>query len=272
MGDVSDEALMAFADGELSPAERVQIEKALARDPELRARLEIFDATGRRLSAEYAAHLNEPLPQHLIDTVMREGYAGSARRTASAAKSLWDRLSRSLSVEMPVWQTALASTAVLVAGIGTGYQISRTVSPPVPTLVESLIALDNGHIVVAGRLSQILETQPGHIVHGLEDAGGDRQATARIRLTFRSKVGYCRQFEVAGRSGFRAAEVACRSEDGSWRLRAHAIGGVGASIGQGARPAGEDGASIEAAVDQLKIGDALGADDEAAVISRRWQR
>lgn len=272
MGDVSDETLMAFADGELPPAERIHIESALARDPGLRARLEIFEATGRRLSVAFSDRLNEPLPQRLIDGVMSEGYAAGARRMTSAATSRWDRLSRSLSFEIPAWQTALASTAVLVAGLGAGFQISRMVSPPVPPIVKSVIALDNGHIVVAGRLSQILETQPGHIVHGLEDAGGDRQATARIRLTFKSKVGYCRQFEVTGRSGVRAAEVACRSEDGSWRLRAHAIGGVGPSIGQGARPAGEEGASIEAAVDQLKVGDALGAEDEAAVISRRWQR
>ncbi len=275
MGDVSDEALMAFADGELSLAERVEIEKALARDPGLRARLEIFEATGRRLSAEFADRLNEPLPRHLVDTVMKHRTVDADVRepnSASTAATVWDRIARGLSFGVPAWQAALASIAVLLAGIGAGYRMSVTVPSSVPPLVEPLIALADGDLVVGGRLAQILETRPSHILHDLENTGRDRRAKARIRFTFRSEDGYCRQFEVTGRSGVHATEVACRSGDGVWRVRVHANGGAGPPIGEGAKPAGREGAAIEAEVARLQIGDALGAEDEAEVISRGWQR
>lgn len=289
MGDVSDETLMAFADGELSPAERALVEAVLARDPDLRKRLEIFEVTGRRISAAFSARLSEPLPQHLVDCVMNNTATSALElRPASAGATVWGRIVRSLSFEIPVWQTALASIAVLLVGIGTGSFVSRTslttaqpiVQPSVEPAVEQkmpLIALDKGHLVAAGRLAQVLETRPGYIIHELEDAGSDRpRVTARIRVTFKSQNGYCRQFEVTGNGDVLAAEIACRSEDGRWRVRAHATGGGGRSTKTGTMPVGEQGANIEAetieaTVGRLQIGDALGRDEEASAISRRWQ-
>src|SRR5215470_8608416 len=60
--NLSDESLMAYADGQLQPAEMVRIERLLAADPALRARLKVFHTTGRNLASLFDGHLNAPLP------------------------------------------------------------------------------------------------------------------------------------------------------------------------------------------------------------------
>ena len=47
---LTDETLMAFADGELQGDERQRVEEALEQDASLRARLQVFERTGRRSS------------------------------------------------------------------------------------------------------------------------------------------------------------------------------------------------------------------------------
>lgn len=286
MGDVSDETLMAFVDGELSPAERMRIEAIIAGSPDLRARMALFDATGRRLSAEFAGALNAPLPQKLVDLVLGHGagkggerarlrHAGTIRPPA-----LRDRIARAQSLELPAWQAALATAAVLLVGVGAGAYVSRhlpsdvrrdvAVQAPAPA---PLIVLDNGNLVAGGRLAEVLETMPSAVTHALEDQRGARpSATARIRLTFKSQDGYCRQYEVVGTSGESTAEIACRSAQGRWRVVAHSAE-VGAQSSEIAtRPSAAAGSHIEAAVDELRVGEALGLEEEVATISRLWQR
>lgn len=286
MGDVSDETLMAFVDGELSPAEQMRIEAIIAGSPDLRARLAVFDATGRRLSAEFAGALNAPVPQKLVDLVLGHGGEKGGQRAqprhAGAIRSpaLWDRIARALSLELPAWPAALAASAVLVVGVAAGAYFSRHLGLDVRRDVAGqasapapLIMLDNGNLVAGGRLAHVLETMPSAVAHALEDPGGDRpSATARIRLTFKSQDGYCRQYEVVGTSGESTAEVACRSAQGRWRVVAHAAAARAKSSEGATRPSAAVGSHIEAAVEELRVGDALGAEDEAAAIARLWQR
>ena len=50
---ISDETLMAYADGELEPAQRAEIEAAMAADPKLAERVEQHRALRRKLNAAY---------------------------------------------------------------------------------------------------------------------------------------------------------------------------------------------------------------------------
>ena len=70
MANLSDETLMAFADGELAPGERARVEAALVADATGRARLEIFIVTGRSLADQFRKPLIEPVPRRLVDLVL----------------------------------------------------------------------------------------------------------------------------------------------------------------------------------------------------------
>jgi len=61
----TDEALMAFVDGELDAAQRADVERALAGDAVLQARVAKLQAQRRRVSAAYAPVLDEPVPDRL---------------------------------------------------------------------------------------------------------------------------------------------------------------------------------------------------------------
>jgi anti-sigma factor RsiW len=50
---LTDETLMAFADGELPLAQRIQVERAVAADPEAQARIAMFRETAALLRAAF---------------------------------------------------------------------------------------------------------------------------------------------------------------------------------------------------------------------------
>ena len=60
---LSDEMLMAYADGQLDAGDRARVKKLVAQDPALAARLEIFQATGHGLASVFDEHMNAPLPE-----------------------------------------------------------------------------------------------------------------------------------------------------------------------------------------------------------------
>lgn len=62
---ITDEELMAYADGELSPLEAKRIEAAMADDRHLAARVARFRAVRRALRTAYDSVVSEPIPEHL---------------------------------------------------------------------------------------------------------------------------------------------------------------------------------------------------------------
>jgi anti-sigma factor RsiW len=77
---VGEQTLFAFADGELGPLRRDEVEQALAEDPELRARLERDRRLRAFLSAHYDAVADEPVPPRLEALVLGGGASRSGRR------------------------------------------------------------------------------------------------------------------------------------------------------------------------------------------------
>src|SRR5579883_3092404 len=63
---LSDETLMAYADGELGATEADYVRRLVASTPELQARLSLFQMTGTPLAALFDEHLREPLPPRLL--------------------------------------------------------------------------------------------------------------------------------------------------------------------------------------------------------------
>ncbi len=71
MSAISDEDLMRFADGELSPAAAAAIEARLPLDAELRRRFDVFLVTRAPIAAVFDDVLAEPVPDRLVAAIMR---------------------------------------------------------------------------------------------------------------------------------------------------------------------------------------------------------
>ena len=175
---MDDELLIAFADGELDEVSRARVERAIADDPALKARLETQQRLRARLAAHYAPAAEEEVPERLRAMLETNVVAFPTVRPAR-----------------PIWQSLAALAATLVLGLALG----RTLDAPGPVGVE------DGTLVARGALAEALETQ-------LASAQPSDAAT-RIGISFRGGDGrLCRTFDSATASG-----LACRNENG-WQL------------------------------------------------------
>ncbi|HKT85105.1 MAG TPA: hypothetical protein VJQ77_03345 [Novosphingobium sp.] len=203
---VTDEELMAFADGELSGDDAARVEAAIAADPALAKRIE----AERRLKTVLRGHLDpvaeEPVPAGwtaMIAAAGEEDEAGEppkiisldavrARKAEKAAREASDAaLARSLTQR---WGTGIAIAASLVLGLFVGTQVT----------VKAPIMERNGTLIASGLLAKGLDKQ-------LASAGDG--GPVRILTSFRRQGGdYCRVFASGGVSG-----IACKEQPG-WVL------------------------------------------------------
>jgi anti-sigma factor RsiW len=186
---------MAFADGELDEISRARVERAVANDPALRARLAQQQKLRATLAAFYDPTAEEQVPERfraMLGTDVVDFAAAKARaRGADLAGPL-----------------ALAATLLL------GLALGRTLLVPAggPSGVE------NGTMVAQGQLADALDTQ-------LASAQAPDAAT-RIGTSFAAADGrLCRTFDSQTMAG-----VACRGEQG-WQLMMTSAGSDGPRSG-----------------------------------------
>src|SRR5947209_480105 len=101
-GEERMERLMAYVDGELSPADRARFEAELAADPALAAEAARHRALASKVSGAYAPVLDEPIPPQLL------AVAAAANDRAPLRRAL------------PQWA---AAAAALVIGVVAGRAI-----------------------------------------------------------------------------------------------------------------------------------------------------
>lgn len=256
MDELSDETLMAYADGCLDDAMRQRISAALETDPALRQRLEPFIITGPGLAELFSEPLSEPVPARLLRTVLT--YEPQVRI------GLWDRILQVLQPQH--WNPAFAAACAscLVLGASTAW-LARAPGNPGN---QNPIAVSSGEITAAGVLRTALETSPGNTP--ITAAG----TTARPKLTFASQDGWCREYDLAMAPGTTFAGVACRRSDGTWRIEAHAPAETASAAASDVSPAAkaEPPASVEGAVDRLRTADVLTGAEEQVVIRNGWTK
>lgn len=273
MADLSDETLMAFADGELEPGARARVEALLAARPGLRDRLAVFEATGRSLAGHFRSSMEEPVPARLLAVVA--GRASGRNDTSSPTPAQvvplrnGARLGRMIETAPARGRVALAAAVALAIGVTAGWGMHRAlVSRP----TGGMLAVDGGRIVASGVLQSALEGAAS----GTRGAASGETATGhqiRMRLTFKGRgQGFCRHYEIAAGDGSGFAGIGCRDEAGRWHIRLHAPAAI--------RPAGADrtitasgaDAAVGAMVEQMVEGDAFGPAEEAELIRRHWRR
>jgi anti-sigma factor RsiW len=275
---LSDETLMAYADGELPTVERARVATILAGDAASRARLAMFTATGKSLAEQFTTPMDEPVPQHLLDLVLGGKPPADTLPAAVATPRMPSvrrepgfaaRLMQFFTASQPRWQLALGCSTALLIGLGSGWALHR--APVGQGQAQALASLADGRLLAQGALLRVLESAPT----GQQVALDSRQsiATIQARLTFRSRQQeFCRHYELAVRDGGHFAGIGCRGSDGRWQVQLHTqIAASRMPKGQTV-PAGNDASTdLAALLDRMIDGDALGGPEEAALIAKQWR-
>lgn len=250
--EISDEALMAFADGELPGGEAARISAAMLEDPNLRRRVERFRSVRRALRSTYDAVAQEPIPERLralLGDVAAHQPDEKPAPPAPPANVVDLAAKRESRYKLPPW-------SVLAASVLFGVVAGRMMSPG----ENSLLTSQEGEVRAGGALTRALDTR-------LASAPENIDADIRIGLSFRSQDGaFCRTFSESGENGA-VSGLACRGED-AWLVRV-AAADEGASTEY--RQAGSGAPAVLAMVDELIAGEAFDTAQEAEARARGWR-
>jgi hypothetical protein len=277
---VTDETLMAYADGALSPLARAKVEAFLQAHPETRRRIEIFRATGAPLSRLYGRPMAEPVPAHLKDFVLnyplraenakaqapKKGVARWLKGFQEGTRLFTGNLVQWLGTPAPAarWQFAAASAAFLALGLGVGAFLHSD-SPS-----SDLVAFHDGHIYASGPLGDVLEKELSGREARIAGVRGEA-VTMRASLTFKSRQNtYCREYEVESPRDGRFVGLGCRGGDGKWALEVN-LPASSTAKGRMKTAGGANDATLDAIVDHMIDGDVFGRAQETAAISSGWK-
>ncbi|WP_343730269.1 hypothetical protein [Duganella sp.] len=251
----SDETLMAYADGELDEATRLEVEAAMRLDRTLAHRVARLRAArdedvylDRRNRAGYGANVVQ------LATVRAQRLA-TQQAARKAARRHWG------------WLEWSALALVMVLGLAAGkFGLARwqpdwfgaPASPPTE------VANRNGLLLAQGRLAAALSQQLG----GAAPSDGE----VRVGLSFLSNEGtYCRSFTLVG-GAQDLVGIACRANE-EWRIpvlvqHARPLPAMG-----NYRMAGtEMPTALLEAIDQRIVGGMLDTRAELEALRRNWQR
>lgn len=247
---ISDETLMAYADGELDAATRASIEAAMQEDPDIAKRVARHRALREAMQGAFSGVLEEPVPERLIAAARGQNTAPKGAVVLTLAR---EAARRKTYPGPRRWQPA-AMAASLALGFGLGFlawQSRGGLIQPGP----------GGGLVAKAALAEVLSTQ-------LSD---DRsQALIAIaHLSFRAKSGdYCRTFALTGTDA--SSGLACL-EGNDWKIKALAESPRAATNSANFRTAAsEDSPAIRAAVEASIDGEPLDHAGEIAARQAGW--
>lgn len=254
--DYADETLMAYADGELDPAQTADLDRAVAMDSDLAARVALFGDTREAVRTAALGASASDVPNALRERVLAMTRAAQAAPATPApvpapVPVTEKRLPVAANSNTPAWASArvaiAASVAALLFGIG-GFQLGRgetagpatllAVSQPIgPEIAEGLSRVASGDsIALADGGAQVTMVSSF-------DVGGD----------------LCREFELTRGEGSANLVIACR-QDGAWTP--NLIVATASSGGDGYVPASST-ETIDAYLSSIEAGAALSPEDEA---------
>ena len=232
----TDEQLMALADGQCGPQEAGAIEQAVKSDPELKARLAVFEQSRKVLRQAFDAKRAEPIPDRLLEVF--------GKRAAPAPR----RARRFF------YPTALAASVAIATVASLAYWLA-----PGPSTT----------ILPSPQLLAALESTPSGIPFGIT-VDARRHELVPIR-TLRLEDGtWCREFDFAelGDGSIRSNRgLACRAVEGSWAM--HALLPVEPAArdqGEGYRTA--SGPDALGGLGRIQL---VSPAQEAQLIDRHWQ-
>ncbi|MCW5723977.1 MAG: zf-HC2 domain-containing protein [Maricaulaceae bacterium] len=253
---VTKEMIMSYVDGELSAEERVRVEAAIAADPALAAQVARQKALRGRLSETYDGALAEPVPDRFAALLRKPAQDGASRDGGGVID--------------------FARARERVRGASTGFGLPQVAGLAAAVAVGFAI----GAIQPFGGEAPLFDTGPGGLeARGVLAAALDGQISGdagprgvAIALSFEDADGVaCRAFSTTRAEGLTG--VACREAD-AWRVRiALAAPAAGETDAAGYRMAASAlPPALIAAIEDMREGEVLDRDEEAALRARGWRR
>ena len=252
---ISDETLMAFADGELDGPARAAVELALRADPQLEKRVAEHRALRQRIQLAYSAELSEPVPERLLAAASRTPKMSSTN--VVNFQDARDAMARDAARARPLkswWRPAGSIAASLIIGFGLGYGIWHQSSP--------FSRSAGGALVANAQLAEALSHQ----------LAADRSpaSAVQIGISFLARSGdYCRTFSLSGTVS--PAGVACHHGQ-EWQIQTLTqSGGAGDAHDAPFRTATSGmSPAILKAVEEQMAGEPLDQAAESAARSKDW--
>lgn len=239
---VTDEMLMALADGELDADTAESVAQAVSADPALQARLAEFESTRRLAKGAFAGVLEEPVPSRLVAAI------GGGR---AARPAYW----RPLSWLWPVG-------AAMAAGIA-GFAVADLLGEA---------RQGAGSLPDTREIAQLLEsTRSGETV-AWRGENGSAAGSFAATGSFMVSDGVCRTFSLEeGRADAGAWRgVACHQGE-VWSVEILVAGAGAGQSGFFATASERATQSIDAFLDAMGAGGALEAAEEEALLTNGWR-
>lgn len=284
---VTDEALVALADGELEPAEAARLRAVIEADPALAERYALFAETGALLGS-HGIEDDEAGNDRLAATIraaaadadtgtappVTRGFRvieGGGQKPKPAAPK--PAATKPVSTPAPrssgwrITMPALAASLALVIGGSLGYMAGR--GGGADTAAGGLAAI-SGAPGAERALASALEKTPSGETLAWNDGRSGLSGEIALIATHRLKDGrVCREYEarVRGRESV-AAGLGCRDQGGAWRTDIAAM-----KPAMGPDYASASGASvIEGAIEAAGGEGAMAAAEEKSLIASGWKK
>lgn len=245
---ITEEMLIAFADGELDPKERETVMRAVAADPELGRKLAAHQRLRSTLSGHFEPLAEEPVPER-FKALLAQRQPGGDDNVVSLAAVREGRKDRVERDGRRGWRPGWSNFAAIAATLVLGLAIGRSMHDGSP------VGVSGRGMVARGELAEALDTR----LASAQDAG----AETRIGLTFRNKDGdICRTFDGAAIAG-----LACRRGK-RWRLDQLL---PGTSAGSDYRQASAGDPRLAASVQDMIEGAPFDAQAEKTARDEGWK-
>lgn len=243
---IDDERLMAYADGALPPEEAAEVERLIAEDAGLAARVALFSDS--RAVVKRALGAPPPVSDSLVASVRALADADAARRQAPGASAqVIDLAARRRTV--PFWQLPLAASVAMAVGVVGGWIGKPERAGPdglaVATVVEEALVEALGS-VRSGESRKIADEVMFTAVSSFRDGDG--------RL--------CREFKQDRDGRDSVVAVACRA-DATWSVRL----AVASAAGDGGYAPASSLDTLDAWLSSVEAGAPLSDDEETAALS-----
>jgi surface antigen len=201
MTQIDPSKLVAYLDRELDGAEARSVERTVAADPGLEARLQSLQDVDLALRAAFDPVMTAPLPPLVMQPQLLQG-AGSGRAGMPRAAG-----------RAAPWLALAAGFAGLVVGFAAG-QIGPDL---VPTDEPAVVA------AIEAELPDVLETEVSGTTVAFNDPIQGVSGTVKPVGTFKNADGsFCRAYEARASdedATVTSRGIACRDRDGRWLKR-----------------------------------------------------
>jgi anti-sigma factor RsiW len=266
--EVTDEEIMAYADGVLPDERLAAVRKELAGNPERMKELEAYLKTRERMALALAPIMRARVPDRLIDTIHEFAVASAPARGLRAL--IRSALGWQPFAKLRVPMLAVAALCLVLLGAWLGDYAARHAGPAPGQW--ALVRWEPRGLLAESVLQRALDATPS----GEESKLSDRLSIKPV-ATLHTKAGaFCREFDVldGGRPGGRW--LACRGGDGTWLIpvpgmKAPKEYGVAGGSPHSQSPPIELGTSVLEGAKRSLSGVVVSPEKERNLIARRWR-